>query len=302
MIEQKNKKVKRVQRAFILMEHFVLLLITLSALLHVYWNGLLKKSYDKHAFTWWLLFFSLIFFFPVFLTSGELNLEGLKYALLSGIIHMAYFLLLGYSYEEGELSLVYPIARSSPALVPILAYLLLGERIPLKGYLGILIVVLGIFMLNFDEFSTLGMRGYLRILKLRHTKTAFLTALSTSLYSIVDKIGVSLINPVSYIYFMFLFAFLGVSLYALSSKRHLIICEIFMNGRYVVISGILCMLSYLLILYAMQLTYVSYVIAFRQIGVILSMAIAVFLLKERVRRWRIIASVLIFIGLFIISI
>ncbi|MBC7114491.1 MAG: EamA family transporter [Archaeoglobi archaeon] len=284
------------------MEQFVIFLVILSALLHVYWNGLLKRSYDKHAFTWWLLLFSLLLFLPLALKFYEFSLEGFRFALLSGIIHAAYFLSLGYAYEEGELSLVYPIARSSPAIVPFLAYFLLGERVPLKGYLGISLVVLGIFMLNLHEISALGIENALRIFRMRSAIIAMITAWITSLYSIVDKLGVSIMNPVFYIYLMFFFSFLGVSIFVLTKKRALILCELMMNGRFVFISGALCMLSYLLILYAMRLTYLSYVIALRQIGVFLSLLIAVVVLRERVGKWRVFASATIFFGLLLISI
>jgi|Deesub1362A_J573_1020465.scaffolds.fasta_scaffold03166_2 uncharacterized membrane protein len=285
------------------MEQLVLLLVILSAFLHVYWNGLLKKSYDKHVFTWWFLLFSLIFFLlPALSLNEDINTRALQFAFFSGVLHSIYFLFLGYAYEEGELSFVYPIARSSPAIVPLLAYFLLCERVPIKGYFGIFLVVAGIFMLNLHEFSVLGMLGGLKILKLRATKIAILTALTTSFYSIVDKMGVSLMEPMIYIYIMFFFSFLGVSFFVLSFRKNLILCEFMMNKRYILISGILCMLSYLLILYAMRETYVSYIVALRQVGVLLSLFVAVVLLRERVGKWRIIASFTIFLGLVIISI
>jgi len=283
------------------MEQFVIILVIFSALLHVYWNGLLKRGYDKHVFTWWLLFFSLLLFLPLALKFFELSPEGLRFALLSGVIHAAYFLSLGYAYEEGELSLVYPIARSAPAIVPFLAYFILGEIVPLKGYLGISLVVLGIFMLNLHEISALGIENALKIFRMKPAIIAMITAWITSFYSIVDKLGVSVMNPIFYIYLMFLFSFLGVSIFVIMKKRALILCELMMNGRFVFISGALCMLSYLLILYAMRLTYLSYVIALRQVGVILSLLIAVILLRERIGKWRVFASVMIFLGLLIIS-
>ena len=61
------------------------------------------------------------------------------------VIHAVYFSALARAYAAGDLSLVYPVARGlGVALVPLLAFLFLDERLSPMGALGIALVVAGI--------------------------------------------------------------------------------------------------------------------------------------------------------------
>src|SRR5262249_51096439 len=52
------------------------------------------------------------------------------------------------AFEHGELSLVYPIARSTPAFLPLVAVPLFGEALRPVGALGIAMVVLGMWLVH----------------------------------------------------------------------------------------------------------------------------------------------------------
>ena len=130
------------------MNEIVIILVVLSALMHALRNFFTKKAYDKQAFVWWYEVFGLLFFTPVFVF--VLFSEGFEFSisffiiLLSGFAHIIYWFFLAKSLEKGDLSLVYPIMRSSPALVLVLSITLLGEEVSLLGVLGILFVDFGL--------------------------------------------------------------------------------------------------------------------------------------------------------------
>ena len=66
----------------------------------------------------------------------------------SGVIHAAYFACLQRGYRDGDLSLVYPVARGSgPVLATIGAVVLLGERPSALTLVGGAVVVLAILSL-----------------------------------------------------------------------------------------------------------------------------------------------------------
>ena len=48
------------------MSPLAIALVVTSALLHVVWNLLTKKSYNKEIFMWWMSFASLILILPIF--------------------------------------------------------------------------------------------------------------------------------------------------------------------------------------------------------------------------------------------
>ena len=108
-------------------------LVLISALAHSTWNFLLKRSGDKQVFMWLLLVSASVLLVPVGAVLFWLHPfghPGWAFILATIALHMLYFVFLGRGYTQGDLSLVYPIARGiSPMLVPILAVVVLSESI-----------------------------------------------------------------------------------------------------------------------------------------------------------------------------
>lgn len=65
------------------------------------------------------------------------------------LIHLPHFLILQRGYREGDLSLVYPLARGTgPTLSPFTAILFSGERPSPLAFSGALLVDAGVFILR----------------------------------------------------------------------------------------------------------------------------------------------------------
>src|SRR5512144_656810 len=133
---------------------FSLTLLVLAAVLHAFSNALIKLSRDKLAFTWWLLTASAIIGFPLIFFVGQPPPIGWLIILVSGLIEAVYFITLTRAYALGDLSQVYPLARgSAPLFVLLWALVFLGERPTPIGVGGILIVVLGLYLVNLPSLS-----------------------------------------------------------------------------------------------------------------------------------------------------
>ena len=68
-----------------------------------------------------------------------------------------------------------------------------------------------------------------------------------------------------------------------------------------IVAGFLARFGYILVLVAMSLAQVSYILALRQLSVVLGAAAGVFLLKEEYGRVRVLSSIIIFLGVYILS-
>jgi multidrug transporter EmrE-like cation transporter len=132
-------------------------LVLLSALLHAIWSASVKGSASPLGFNLLQLLppiaaaCALAFFVP---------LDAIPSAVWwivagTGLCHGFYFYFFARALETGELSVVYPIARSAPAFLPLAAVPLLGERIDLVGGVGIAIVVTGMIAVGIDGMYAL---------------------------------------------------------------------------------------------------------------------------------------------------
>lgn len=278
--------------------------VLLSAILHATWNFVARRSAGNLTVFWWSLWISCLLLLPlvVFLAfeqgaAGFVSMleAGWFYVLATGVIHTFYFLFLARAYEYGEISLVYPIARGSGiGLTGFLGWLLLGEELTPMGVAGIGLICIGILSMGVSV--------------LRHAKTAnrgFVSALGVGAtivsYSLVDKVGVSIVHPVAYIFGMFFLSAVFATPFV--AARHL---GIRWRGfaetwRPAALIGIGSTAAYLMILFAMTVGQVGYIVALREFAVVLGAVLGFVFLKERVTPLKVGSVLMIVAGLVFIK-
>ena len=288
------------------MSFIALLLILLSALAHSSWNLLLKQSGDKETFVWWLLVTASLILSPIgflLISQTNIDLQGWLLVLTTITLHIFYFVFLGRGYAQGDLSLVYPVARGiGPMLTPFLAIVVLNERVHILAIVGALTIVLGIYLMfwwnNFAKFA----KKPSEILQTPGIGYAILTGIIISLYSLVDKKGVSSIQPFLYMYLLTLGTAIGLTPYILWKvgwkSANL---ELRNNITPIVIAGLLTYLAYALVLTAFSFSKVSYVAPAREIGIVVGVLMGVVILKEDLNKQRIIGSLTIMVGVICIT-
>ena len=288
-------------------------LVLLSAAIHVGWNYLTKSSESPRAFSL-LKGTVMVGITVVALTRIPLSsipAELWIFVLASGAIHAVYILALSTAYETGDISYVYPIARSAPALVPIAAFLVLGETISLRGGLGIAIVLGAVFVLQLRGEGQREMLQLWASVKRQDTRWAFLTLAAVVGYTLVDKAAMVSLRDVSQIrpgmhgpvFFM-----LQVTFCYLVYWTHFILKRD-LNLRRVwkrewprgVAAALGTMISYSLILHVMQTEPVSYIVTIRQASVLLAVIIGWLALREPYGKRRLIASVAMLWGFYLVA-
>jgi uncharacterized membrane protein len=290
------------------MDPVVVIMVLLSALMHALRNFFNKRALDKQAFTWWFEIFGLLFFTPVFIF--VFIREGLClsispiFILLSGIAHFVYWLLLTISLEKGDLSLVYPIMRSSPALVLIFSVTVLKENISTLGVLGILLVAIGVYAIHLKKFGFHELTQPFRLIASnRAIQFAVLTLISVASYSVIDKMAVSHMSPVAFAY---LYPWITLSFFTFylfkTKSRSIIKREWRVHKRSILACGFLGIFGYFLILLAFTTERVSYVVGLRQFSIVFAVLLGGHFLKEKHLLIRITSSLIIFLGCYFIII
>ncbi len=263
-------------------------LVLFAALLHASWNALLRGGADR---LWSMTIMST--------TTSAICAVALWFVPLpapaswpciiaSALLHVGYSLFLVRTYRSGDLGQTYPIARgSSPVLVTLGAALFAGEIPRPVAIIGMLLVSGGIVSLAFER---------------RHLSNATLPyALATGAfigaYSVTDGIGVRQAgNAISYTVWMELFSgLLFPFLYAhrrawgslLRGRRETALA---MSG------GVISMIGYGIIIFAMSLGPMGSVSALRETSVVFAALIGAIFLQERLTAYRMAACSVIALG------
>jgi uncharacterized membrane protein len=275
-----------------------LLLVLLAALCHSGWNLIVKTDPRRLEIQAGALWVGALICAPVlyFHSPWDLPPQAWVAVAISAALESAYVLALTSAYAAGDMSLVYPVARGSGSvLVPPLAVLLLGERLSWQGIVGIGLVVIGIFLSHGALTGWAAARAHRPALG-----WALLTGLLIASYSLVNKVGVSLVPVPLYAFLVFL----ADAVIVRAVQWRMGAAPVFRReapwGRMAAV-GVLMMGAYLAVLVAMAHAPVSYVVAAREVSVVVAALIGVLLLHERHSLARVVGAVVIFGGLCAIA-
>ena len=288
------------------MSDVALMIVIVAAFLHSGWNYFLKKSLDKLTYIWSFLLVSLVFYSPMFCyywVRSDISMEGWLCIAATGVLHLLYFVFMGSAYERGDLSLVYPISRGSgPLLVPLMAVLILHEQIYPLGALGIAMIVFVIYVIHLKSFAVDSFLEPFRAVKHGASSWAIMTGLMIAAYSLVDKVGVGFVEPPLYIYLMLLIVVALLSPFVLTRKREELKKEWRCNKNNILALGVVVLLTYMMVLFAFRMSKVSYVVAVRELSIVLSALYGLVWLKEQYATQKLTGSSIIALGVILVGV
>jgi drug/metabolite transporter (DMT)-like permease len=281
-----------------LMENVVFLAVLFAAACHAGWNALIKVGLDPLSTTTLISVGSGLVALVLFPFVGLPASGAWPWLVASVAIHLIYFASLIESYRTGDLGQVYPIARgSAPLMTAAATTVIVGERLSLVGWTGILALVAGVLLL-----SARGGRD-LAVVDRRAIGFALFTAITVCGYSVVDGIGArASANPNAYSVCLFIGIALVMVPYALYRDGRDVMPAMHLYWRRGLAGGALQFLSYGIAIWAMTIVPIAVVAALRETSVLFGATIAVVLLKEPLRAVRIVAALMIVCGLILIRV
>ena len=136
------------------------------------WGGLILRSFES-ATIWQILFYRSIFFLWVLiafilLTYGKKTFKKIKEAgvpgLIGGIFLSTNFVAYMYSMMETTVANVVFIISTQTVFLPIVAYIFLKEKISPRGYVAIVLAMIGVTLMIGDSLGTGSLKGNLAAL------------------------------------------------------------------------------------------------------------------------------------------
>ena len=272
--------------------NFIFILILVSALCHAVWSAIIKSSKNPLSLMGITSVLEVTIFLPLTFTVPFPTLEVWYFLIATVIIHVFYRLNVIYSYRYGDLSYIYPISRGSSCLfVAIISILFLSSDISVAGFVGILIVCIGLFLISYSKNLSFNSRGF---------ALAISTAILITAYTLVDGVGVRLSeNGFSYIYWLFTLNGIPLLIIGLISKDGLRKRETY-TFRSGIAAGVFATSSYAIVVWSMQFIEIAYVSSIREISIVFAAIIGMLFLFEENAKSRIIPSILIVSGISVV--
>jgi drug/metabolite transporter (DMT)-like permease len=277
------------------MTTLALVLVLTAAVCHASWNFLAKRVHGGAELVWLYSTLSSVLYLPlavwIFWQADSFTLQQWAFIAGSSVLHLFYFVLLQAGYRHGDLSLVYPTARSmGPLVAMVLAAIALSEYPTVQGAIGAAIIIGGVFALTGGGRRAGG-----------NATTSLLFGLGVGLligsYTTWDAYAVAAlaVPPLLMDYGANLGR--GLLLWPTAIRRRKLIVDHWRNHRVEVIGiAILSPLAYILVLYAMSFTPVAYVAPLREVSVLLAVLAGSLLLNEGHLRFRLFWAAVILVG------
>lgn len=270
-----------------------LVLVLAAAFTHATWNYAAKRSAGGLPFVWVSSVFAL----------GLYGVAGLGYWLWrqpeippgaawviagSGLLKTIYALLLQRAYRHGDFSLVYPLTRgTAPLLATLGAIAFLGERPTPLALAGGAMIIACVFMLTGGPGLLPADRAPLR----QGIFYGLAGATCVGLYTVWDQRAVSHLQmpPILYDGGTQLVLFGILTPFAWARRDEVAAAWRDHRGKAAVV-GLLSPVAYVLILYAMSFTPVSYIAPAREISIVIGAFFGAKLLGEGDSRRRLVAA------------
>jgi drug/metabolite transporter (DMT)-like permease len=266
-----------------------------AAVLHAIWNAIAAGINDR------LVGFALIGVAYTGVCAVAVAVTGPPpaaawvFIIASAAVHVVYQLLLLASYQLGEFSQVYPLARgTSPWVVALISVTVLGRDLPALELAGVLVVSAGLMSLVF--FGGRPTRAQLPALA-----AAFGTGLMIATYTVIDGFGVTQAPVATYGGWMFLLQ--GPALPLLAAWRRGCALPRQLRGFTGIglTGGVVSLAAYGLVLWAQTSGALAPIAALRETSIIFGALLGAVFLGERLGRGRALAATVVVVGIALIS-
>jgi drug/metabolite transporter (DMT)-like permease len=273
----------------------VLVAVLGAAVLHAVWNAMAHGVPDRLAGFALLGLSSGLCGLVAVAVTGLPPANTWPYIIASVLIHLAYYGGLLASYQLGQFSQVYPLARgTSPWVVAVIAIVVLHQQpVPLE-LAGVLLISAGLIALVF-----IGGRPSRR--QSPALLAAFGTGLTIAAYTVVDGLAVHKLPLATYMGWVFMLQGLIVPLavfcwrgpgFLTQERRHVYAG---LGG------GLVSMVAYGLVLWAQQRGTLASIAALRETSIIFGAIIGALFFGERFGPKRAIAAAVVVAGIVLIS-
>ena len=267
-------------------------------------SKLLMRDNDEWTTGTAMVALALPFLLPLLVGRGTLPLSRdliLLIAIQIPFEILAYYVYLS-AIRIAPLSLSVPYLSFTPVFTILTAALLLQESISGQGFLGILMVTIGAYVLNIEHLAHHPLAPLKAIFKTSGSRRMLVVALIWSLTSTLGKKGVQLSDPMFFgVFYMIALSIPMLSIAGWRIKRGT--ATVNLKGRnsiWFMLGGLATALSTVAHFHAIQIAPVSYMISVKRTSLIFSVLYGGLIFKEEHIRRRLLGTSIMLSGVVIL--
>ncbi|MBW4420621.1 MAG: DMT family transporter [Myxacorys californica WJT36-NPBG1] len=260
------------------------------------------QTIDAYIVAWMANVFAIAFLIPLLFILGipPLNLQFWIALLIGGSLNVVSFILYLKAIQIADLSITVPLVTLTPLFLLITSPLIVGESATIADVVGIILIVLGSYILNLRERKN----GYLAPLKAillnRGSRLMFVVAIIWSITATFDKVGVVNSSPICWSTALYCFLAVGMFPIMLYKSRQKM-GQILPNLTPLALIGAFHALGITFQMSAIAFTLVTQVIAVKRTSALMSVVLGHFLFKERGLRERLAGATIMVLGVVVIT-
>jgi drug/metabolite transporter (DMT)-like permease len=204
------------------------------------------------------------------------------------------------SYRHLEISKVDPLRNLSPIFLAVFAFFILGEKISVINFIGILIIIVGAYIIQVDH-TWMHVIKNLKVFKNKHIDKMIIAMILVSFVAIIDKVLIVEVGLITIMFFTFWMMF--INLFLMFNVRyngwHGIITSIRQNSFWMIVISVFSLISLAFFYNAIALpgVFVSLVIPIKRLSTLFSTIIGGEIFHDHGLKIRIIGCIITLIGI-----
>jgi drug/metabolite transporter (DMT)-like permease len=201
--------------------------------------------------------------------------------------------------KVSPMSLTIPFLALTPLFLIVISYVVLGEKVSLYGGIGILLMAVGSYALNFHKAGKDLLAPFKAVFKEKGSLLMILVAFIYSFTSSLGKLAIEHSSPVFFgsFYFILVVILFTPIAFKKSGERLTILKEDFVP---LVFIGVTYAIMIILHMIAINMTKVAYMISVKRVSLFFSILYGYLIFREKNIRERTFGSVILFSGFLLI--
>ncbi len=266
------------------------------------YSKILTRKIPTALLTWGIFTFTLPYLFFLLMIDGMPAVvwsDFLRATGVSFLVNVLAWNLFFRALRESTLAHTMPFTAFTPLFLIPVAFVLLGELPDFKGLMGILLIISGGYGIHLQSGNLL--EPFRNLVSNKGTRLMLIVALIWSISATVEKVAVLSSSQVFYgsvIHALLSLAYLPYLLR--DRKRKLAVIRGNLGGLFLLglISGLLVLFQFTALKYML----VSYVIAFKRAGVVVSVLLGIILFREKSPLKNLFCTAIMVAGVFLVMV